>query len=68
MATRPFRRVTVPDAVQDTNSLIRSSSDEENNATIVKLVPTPKAENLKMSKVEPRQTALSQVQVLVLNH
>ena len=68
MATRPFRRVTVPDPVEDANSLIRSSSDEENKATNVKLPPTPKAENLKISKVESRQTALSQVQVPVLNH
>lgn len=68
MATRPFRCVTVPDVVKDTNSLIRSSSDEENEATIVKMAPTPKVENLKISKVESRQTALTQVQVPVLNH
>ena len=68
MATRPFRCVTEPDAVKDANSLIRSSSDEENDATIVKMAPTPKDENLKISKIESRQTALTQVQVPVLNH
>jgi hypothetical protein len=68
MATRPFRCVTVPDAVKDKNSLIRSSSDEENDATIVKMAPTTKDENLKIFKVESRPTALTQVQVPVLNH